>query len=190
MHHDFDGMFGDSHDVGHHVSHLHDETDENQLPTSDTTHNQFHLLDLHDYGTDQQSLGASTDAHHLHGWHDENYVNHSPHLHLERHSEAADSNGDGISDAVSKDLGLDPFDTNAHHTVDLGWHDSNGRLHHTNGRDSDHDGWPDDLERLAGTDSRDAASHPSLVEAHHFPAGSDENLPGTADVTPQFQPWP
>lgn len=123
----------------------------------------------------------------LRAWNDIGIAHHD--LHILKHSDAEDSNNDGISDAASRDMGIDPDAVRAHHTLELDYVDRLGHLHHADGKDSDGDGYVDDLERLVGTDPYDAASHPSIVEAHHFPAGSDKNLPGTIDVVPLDHLW-
>lgn len=206
MHGIFDSLLGGGHDLVSHDTHLHDVVEETPLLAlgaaegamqifhlgahlTHALHDTTHLTDAHHPRHDSHAHTADHDTHNPRGWQDVGSAGSPPHLHLLRHSEAHDSNGDGISDAASKDLGLDPYAHNPHSSVHVDWHDASGHLHHSHGKDSDGDGWPDDIERMIGTDPHNAASHPSLVEAHHYPAGSDENLPGTMDVTPSTTLW-
>jgi hypothetical protein len=205
MHGIFDSFMGGGHESVHHDTHLNDVFEEAPLsmaaPTEATmqvfgfdTHliHPLHGIlqpETHHSSIDHQDHLADTDTFDHNVWHDVNTMGHEAHLHLVNHSQAQDSNGDGISDAVSNVLGVDSYAGGVHHTTNLDWQDASGHLHHSHGPDSDHDGWTNDLERLVGTDPNNPASHPSLVEAHHFPAGSDENLPGTIDVTPSSAPW-
>ena len=206
MHGDLESFFGGGHEIIHYDSHLHDPMEEAVFPVLGAAEgvmqvfslgdNFAHLLhdtipatDFHSHFLDHQDHQAGAYVNDYHDWHDVGGVGHDVHLHILRHSEAQDSNSDGVSDAASRDLGIDPYNVHAHQPVVVDWHDTSGSLHHSSGKDSDGDGWSDDLERLAGTNPYDGASHPSLVEAHHYPAGSDENLPGTIDVVPAALPW-
>lgn len=171
MHGDFENLFGGGHDGIHH------ETDYHDMHTPDA----FEEAPFF-------ALGAADSAFHLgtslaHPLHD------TAHLHLRQHSDAQDSNGDGVSDAASRDLGLDPYSVHGHHNFDVNWQDAGGHLHTNHGRDSDGDGWSDHLESAIGTDPHNSSNHPSLVEARHYPEGSDENLPGTYDATHANAPW-
>jgi hypothetical protein len=96
------------------------------------------------------------------------------HLHLVPESRAADTDGDGVSDATEVHLGTDPLDPSSQPVVGLGPYDR---------ADSDGDGFTDVAELRTGTDPMDPQSQPKLVQARHYPAGSDENLPGTLDVS-------
>lgn len=203
MHGDIESFFGGGHEVVHHDAHLHDAADEAALVALSATvaaqafnfgsnlphllHNTVHFHDTH-HGSDQDNHQNDLDTHDPRLWQDASGLDHDLHLHLLKHSEAHDSNGDGVSDAASKDMGIDPS-SEYHQAVSVTWRDAHGHLHNNQGKDSDGDGWSDDIERVMGTDLYDAGSHPTLVEAHHFPAGSDENLPGTIDVTPSSSPW-
>jgi len=106
-----------------------------------------------------------------------------PHLHITHASEAIDTNHNGFSDAVERSFGLDPTSPHSHLYLDL----QHGQLllsnHPSHLADSDHDGFPDVVERVLGTDQMSALDHPVVVEAHHFPAGSEFNLPGTHDLS-------
>ena len=204
MHGDLDAFFGGGHETVHHDTHLQDAQDEAPFLVAGAAdaaaqmfhfganlthifHDTAHLSDAHHHEPDHQDNHADHEAQDLRGWQEVGSAAHTPHLHLLRHSEAQDSNGDGLSDAASKDLGIDAYATGAHRPIRVDWHDAAGHLHHSHGKDSD--GWADDLERLSGTNPYSATSHPSLVEAHHFPAGSEENLPGTVDISPSSSPW-
>ena len=205
MHGDLESLFGGGHETVHHDTHQHDIFEEAShfqnmgeglvqalamgTGLSSLLHPTSSLTDMHSHDLHLQDSEASDNFTHQNYWHDVSDLGSQAHLHLLRHSEAHDSNGDGVSDAASKDMGIGSIGEGTHHIVSLDWHDTNGHLHHSHGKDSDGDGWPDDLEQLAGTNPYDAASHPSLVEAHHFPTGTDENLPGTIDVTPSASPW-
>lgn len=203
MHGDIESFFGESHDQVYHDTHHPDEVDETALYPLDTSAQVFNfgtnltdfqpyqnsVPDIHSIGFDHHEHNTDFDTHDLREWQNVGNTDNTVHLHLLRHSTAVDSNSDGISDAASTDLHIDPFNGNIHPTVNLDWRDASGQVHHDHSIDSDGDGWSDGLERLVGTDPYNAASHPSLVEAHHFPAGSDENLPGTVDVTTSSLLW-
>lgn len=205
MHGELESLLGAGHEMVHHDNHLHDTFEEayswqnaaeglTQALTvgvglSDLLHHTHSLTDMHSHDLHSQDSQSSDNFPHQDNWHDVSDRDSQAHLHLLRHSEAHDSNGDGVSDAASRDLGIGAIGEGTHHVVSLDWHDANGHLHHSHGKDSDGDGWTDDLEQLAGTNPYDATSHPSLVEAHHFPTGTGENLPGTIDVTPSASPW-
>ena len=208
---------GDHHDTGHDGADHHDtghegfEADEAHLldvplfasgaPLSSAHavgqvgHTAYPVDALGHHGTTDQSFHDHRDhpvldeTPDLRPWHSADVVEYGPRLHMARHSEAIDSNHDGVSDAASRDLGLDPDAVHAHQPFQVDYVDRFGRAHHGGGRDSDGDGFADALERAVGTDPHDASSHPTIVEAHHFPAGSDENLPGTIDVVPSDQTW-
>lgn len=200
-------LFSGGHEMVHHDSHLHEigegtfhfqDAADNLMQSltartevADLLHHVHSLPDTHDlHSQNLHSNDFLESEHSSQGtWHDVGDPGDQAHLHLLRHSEAHDSNGDGVSDAASRDLGIGSVDGGAHQSVSLDWHDAGSHLHHSHSKDSDGDGWTDDVEQLAGTDPYNAASHPFLVEAHHFPAGSGENLPGTVDVTPSAAPW-
>lgn len=101
-------------------------------------------------------------------------------LHSLLDSNALDFDHDGFSDAVEHHCGTDPYDSLDHPSL-MDWHLQ--RL------DSDGDGFPDTFEHFMGTDPHSALSHPDVVFAHHFPAGSDLNLPGTYDVSATLPYW-
>lgn len=103
------------------------------------------------------------------------------HLHLLDDSQALDADGDGFSDAVERDLGTDWLDPLDHPYVDID-------VYHPLHFDADGDGFSDAVENLMDTDPLDPFSHPDVVEAHHFPAGSNINLSGTFDVQLDL-PW-
>ena len=105
-----------------------------------------------------------------------------PHLHLVDESDALDLDGDSFSDAAEIHLGTDPSDPGSHPTVDASWLTPSdpGVID----RDTDLDGYSDRIEALMSTDPDLPASHPEVVEAHHFPAGSDTNLTNTVDLFP------
>ena len=203
MHGDIETFFGEGHDLIHHDAHHLEDADETALLPLDTVFQGFSsgtsLTDfqpwqnsvpyMHTPGFDHHEPHTDFDTHDLREWQDVGNTDNTVHLHLLRHSNAVDSNSDGISDAASTDLRIDPFSGDTPPNMNLDWRDASGQVHHDHSIDSDGDGWSDGLERLVGTNPYDAASHPSLVEAHHFPAGSDENLPGTIDVTPSSQLW-
>ena len=201
---DLESLFGGGHELVHHDAHLHDTFEEASYfqnaaegliqaltvgtGLSDLLHHTHSLTDTQSHDLNSQDFPVGDNSHQDH-WHEVSDLGGQAHLHLLRHSEAHDSNGDGVSDAASKDLGVGAVGGSTHHAVSVDWHDASGHLHHSHGKDSDGDGWTDDVEQLAGTNPYDATSHPSLVEAHHFPEGSGENLPGTMDVTPSAAPW-
>ena len=206
MHGDLESFFGGGHEVVPHDTHQHDIFEEALFPVQSAAegamqvfsmgmglahllHDTAHMTVTHLHGLHSHDAQTDTETSASQGWHEVNGVGNEPHLHLLRHSEAHDANGDGVSDAASRNLGINAVGGSTHQVVSLDWHDASGHLHHSHGKDSDGDGWTDDVERLAGTNPHDPNSHPSLVEAHHFPAGSGENLPGTIDVTPSAAPW-
>jgi hypothetical protein len=212
---DLNGLFGGSggaehndpghHDLGHHDLEANDphssglplfDLDALSLSahTFDYANHLGHHLDSHDHhdaahhgGEAQESREYDTSPD-WRSWHDISGSSETR-LHMLHHSEAQDSNHDGVSDAASGDLGIDPFAPHSHETFHMDYVDREGHIHRPGGRDSDGDGFTDDVERAMGTDPYDASSHPSIVEAHHFPAGSDDNLPGTLDVMPSDNIW-
>ena len=95
-----------------------------------------------------------------------------PHWHLTAEHNAVDTNANGLSDSVETQMGLDPTSDNGPASDILG----------LTGIDSDLDGWPDDIEVSLGTDPTGPDDFPMLVESHHFPEGSEQNLSGTYDV--------
>ncbi len=203
MHGGIETFFGEGDDLIHHDAHHLEDAGETALLPLDTLTQDFNfgasltdfqpwqhsVPDMHTPGFDHHEPHTDFDTHDLREWQDVGNTNNTVHLHLLRHSNAVDSNSDGISDAASTDLRIDPFSGDTLPNIDLDWRDASGQVHHDHSVDSDGDGWSDGLECLVGTDPYNAASHPSLVEAHHFPAGSDENLSGTIDVTPSSQLW-
>jgi hypothetical protein len=105
------------------------------------------------------------------------------HFHLMPESRAANFDGDGFSDAVEARLRTDPYDPTSHPCLDASWFGDGvgtfGASSH-----SDRDGFPDGVEIQMGTNPLSELSHPDVTLAHHFPAGSDINLPGTIDIAP------
>lgn len=63
-------------------------------------------------------------------------------------------------------------------SVDPHWH----LRPESNALDSDLDGFSNAVEQALGTNRYDLTSHPAVVEAHHFPAGTQVNLPDTIDI--------
>ena len=89
--------------LGAHLSHLHDPASLKETHNGYNPHNNSHDYDPQNY--DPQSFDHQTDFS-SHGWQDVSLNGwqdvsdrHDPHLHLLQHSEAHDSNGDGIPPA-------------------------------------------------------------------------------------------
>ncbi len=130
-----------------------------------------HLDSDHDGFGDSFETASNTmafDSHH------HPVIDGTDHAHMRPSSEAIDTDDDGISNAVELRLGTDPLDARNHPLIGGGEGDH---------ADADGDIFPDSVELAIGTDPMSGASHPIVVEAHHFPAGSEQNLPDTIDLS-------
>ncbi len=110
---------------------------------------------------------------------DDSFINSDDNLNILQESRAIDSDGDGWSDAVERELGTDPFDPLCHPGVEGELPEDVQISDDLTGIDSDNDGFSDDLERQMGTDPFDASSHPTVVMPHHF--GTNMNNTDIAD---------
>lgn len=112
---------------------------------------------------------------------------HDDHFHVTKESNAVDTDNDGWSDALERELGTNVFDPLDHPGIDGDLSDDIHISNDLKGIDTDHDGFSDDLERQMGTDPFNASSHPEVVMPHHFDAKNDDvdipdNLEGSFDV--------
>ncbi len=120
---------------------------------------------------------------------DHEFQNDPTHLHILSSSDALDIDGDGLSDAVARDLDAAMGGPMGLHAF-LGVDDKPYLSHTSFGLDTDHDSFDDRLEARLDTDPQDPFSHPDIVVGHGYPADSGLNLPGTLDIEPTSSPHP